>query len=448
MNVIEKYAEGLSRTFEIVVPARELETRLINKIEEIRPETHLKGFRPGKTPASHLRKVFGAAILGDILQELVPQTTQDTLSERNIRPASQPTVDVKSDAEDVFNNGSDFSFEINLEIMPEFDAIDPTTLELVRQVCRVTDEHIDEALADMAKLALSYETKNGKAEDGDRLVIDYTCFADGEILQKSSTEGFDVILGENSAFLPELEDQLIGASAGDKLDVRMTIPKHYPNEDMAGKDVIFATTVKEVQSVCKTGIDNSLAESMGMSDLEELKESLTRNLEVERAEASRSKLKRALLDRLDAEHDQIMLPEKMVEQEFEQIWREVRYAIDNGQLDEEDSGKSENKLKAVYHKIAARRVRVGLVLAEIGRKANVNVTQEELTRAMNQTAARFQGGKREMVEFYRNNPGAMEVLRAPIYEEKVVNYILELAKVTDEEVDPGTLFAEDEDINI
>lgn len=229
-----------------------------------------------------------------------------------------------------------------------------------------------------------------------------------------------------------------------RVEVKVTFPEDYQAEQLAGKDAVFATTVKEVQAAGETQIDDSLAERLGLSDLDALKEALTQRFEGEHNQASRMKVKRALLDQLDAEHNSVELPAKMVEAEFEQIWREVQNAIENDQLDEEDKDKSEDELKADYRKIAERRVRLGLVLAEIGRKADVDVTQEELARAVNQEAARFQGREREVVEFYQKNPGAIQALRAPIYEEKVVDYILELAEVTDEEVDRETLFEDDE----
>ena len=444
MNVVEKSAEGLSRTFEVVVPASELEAKLTAKIEEIRPEVRLKGFRPGKVPANHIRKMFGASIMGDILQELVPQATQDTLDERKIRPASQPAVDVKSDPEDVLNKGADFSFEISLEIMPEFDTVDPKTLKLTRPVAKVADEQVNEALEELAKQAVSYEEKKSKAADGDKVVIDFVGSIDGEEFQGGAAEGAELVLGSGQ-FIPGFEDQLVGAKAGDKVEVKVTFPEDYQAEHLAGKDAVFATEVKDVQAPGETQIDDSLAERLGLSDLDALKDALTKRFESEHAQASRMKVKRTLLDELDASHDSVDLPAKMVEQEFEQIWREVQNAIENDQLDDEDKTKSEDELKDDYRKIAERRVRLGLVLAEIGRKANVDVTQEELARAVNQEAQRFQGREREVVEFYQKNPGAIQALRAPIYEEKVVDYILELADVTDQETDRETLFAEDDD---
>lgn len=448
MNVVEKSSEGLSRQFEVVVSASELEEKLTAKIEEIRPEVRLKGFRPGKVPAGHIRKMFGASIMGDILQEIVPKATEETLSERNLRPAAQPAVDVKSDADDVLKNGSDFAFEISVEVMPEFEPADPKTFKVTRPVAPIADEQIDEALAELAKQAQSYESRGtgakAKAKDGDKVVINFTGRIDGEAFDGGAAEGAELVLGSGQ-FIPGFEDQLVGTKPGDKLDVTVTFPAEYQAEHLAGKEAVFETEVTDVQGPVDTAIDDSLAEKLGLSDLDSLKDALSKRFESEHAQASRMKVKRALLDQIDAAHEGIDLPAGMVEQEFNAIWSEVAKAIEADQLDEEDKGKSEDELKAEYRVIAERRVRLGLVLAEMGRKANVDVTQEELARAMNQEAQKYPGQERQVVEFYQKNPGALQGLRAPIYEEKVVDYVLELADVTEVEVDRESLFAEDEE---
>lgn len=448
MNVVEKSSEGLSRQFEVVVPASELEEKLTAKIDEIRPEVRLKGFRPGKVPAGHIRKMFGASIMGDILQEIVPKATEETLSERNLRPAAQPAVDVKSDAEDVMKNGADFSFEISVEVMPEFEPADAKSFKVTRPVAPIADEQIDEALAELAKQAQSYESRGtgakAKANDGDKVVINFTGRIDGEAFDGGTAEGAELVLGSGQ-FIPGFEDQLVGTKPGDKTDVTVTFPEDYQAEHLAGKEAVFETEVTDVQGPVETKIDDSLAEKLGLSDLETLKDALSKRFETEHAQASRMKVKRALLDQIDAAHEDVELPGRMVDQEFDAIWSEVAKAIESGDLDEEDKGKSEDELKAEYRTIAERRVRLGLVLAEMGRKANVDVSQEELARAMNQEAQKYPGQERQVIEFYQKNPGALQGLRAPIYEEKVVDYVLELAEVTEVEVDREALFADDDE---
>ncbi|MCC5981129.1 MAG: trigger factor [Oceanicaulis sp.] len=446
MNVQEKSAEGLSRTFEVVVPAADLQSRLTAKIEEIRPQVRLKGFRPGKVPAAHIRKMFGASIMSDILQEIVPEATQETLDSRKLRPASQPGVEVKSDAEDVLKNGKDFTFEIKVEVMPEFEAADPKTLKLERPVAKVADAQVNEALERLAKDSRSYEdkAKTAKSAEGDVVVVDFVGKIDGEVFPGGSATDSRVALGDG-AFIPGFEDQLIGVKAGDEVEIKVTFPKDYGAEHLAGKEAVFETTVKAVQAPQESKIDDSLAERLGLSDLDALKEALTKRFEQEHNEASRMKLKRQLLDQLDEAHGDIDLPARMVEVEFENIWREVLAAKDAGELEDEDKDKSEDELKADYRAIAERRVRLGLVLAEIGRGANIDVTQEELARAVNQEAMKYPGQERQVVEYFQNNAGAVQALRAPIYEEKVVDYIIELADVKEVSVDRETLFAEDDE---
>ncbi|GGG94384.1 trigger factor [Glycocaulis albus] len=446
MNVVEKSSEGLSRTFEVVVPASDLQSRLSVKIEEIRPQVRLKGFRPGKVPAAHIRKMFGASIMSDILQEIVPEATQSTLDERKLRPASQPNVEVKSDADDVLKNGKDFTFEINVEVMPEFETTDPKKLKLERPVAKVGDDQVNEALERLAKDSRSYEDKpkTAKAAKGDVVVIDFVGKIDGEVFPGGSATDSRVALGDG-AFIPGFEDQLIGAKAGDDVEIKVTFPKDYGAEHLAGKDAVFETKVKSVQAPQDSKIDDSLAERLGLSDLDALKDALTKRFEQEHNQASRMKMKRQLLDQLDEAHGDIDLPGRMVEAEFENIWREVLAAKEAGELEDEDKDKSDDELKADYRTIAERRVRLGLVLAEIGRNAKVDVTQEELARAVNQEAMKYPGQERQVVEYFQNNPGAVQALRAPIYEEKVVDYIIELADVKEVSVDRDTLFADEDE---
>ncbi|PWE17273.1 trigger factor [Marinicauda salina] len=446
MNVQEKSAEGLSRTFEVVFPAAELEEKLNAKIEEIRPEVRLKGFRPGKVPASHIRKMFGSSIMGDILQELVPETTQSVLDERNLRPAGQPEVDVKSDADDVIAKGQDFAFEVRVEVMPEIEAIDPAKLKLTKPVAPVSDDQLDETLERLARESRGYADKGAKAkaEDGDVVVVDFVGKIDGEAFEGGSANDSRVAIGEG-AFIPGFEEQLKGAKAGDEIEIKVAFPEDYGVPTLAGKDAVFETKVKAVEAPQESKIDDSLAERLGLSDLEALKEAIRSSLKQEHDQASRMKVKRALLDELDNAHKDIELPARMVESEFDAIWREVSAAKEAGELDEEDAAKSDDELKAEYREIAERRVRLGLILAEIGQKANVQVGQEELARAVNQEAMKYPGREREVVDYFQNNPGAVQSLRAPIYEEKVVDYVLELAEVSEKEVDRETLFADEDE---
>jgi len=447
MQVTEKVSEGLSRTFEIVIPSKDVQTRLDAKINEIRPQVRLKGFRPGKVPAAHIKKVFGESILGDLLNdELLPQSIDSTLKERSIEPASQPKVEIKSDPKTLIT-GSDFEFQIELDIMPSFVAPDPKKLKITRPVAKIEDAQIDEALLELAKESRAFEEKKGKAAkaaDGDAVVVDFVGKMNGEIFEGGSAQDARVVLGDG-AFIPGFEEQLKGAKKGDEIELKVTFPADYQAQNLAGKEAIFETTVKAVEAPAESKIDDELAKRLGLESLESLKDALKQRFEREHATQSRMRAKRALLDALDIDKD-FDLPSSMVDAEFENIWREVSNAIEQGQLDDEDKDKSEDELKAEYRTIAERRVRLGLVLAKIGQGSGVEVTQEEISRAINQEAQRYPGQEQQVVEFYTKNPNAIAQVRAPIYEEKVVDYVLELAEVKDQTVSREALFSDEDDI--
>jgi len=447
MNVIEKASEGLSRTYEIVIPADDLQARLAAKIEEIRPEVRLKGFRPGKVPTSHIRKMFGESIMGDLLNELVPETTQKTLDEKKLRPASQPDISVTSEAKDVLAGKADFAFEIALEIMPDFEPADPAKLSVTRPVAEVEEAEVDEALERLANESREFAAKKGgkkaQAEDGDVVVIDFVGKLDGEVFEGGSAEDARVAIGDG-AFIPGFEEQLLGAKVGEERELNVTFPEDYQAAQLAGKAAVFEVTVKGLESPQDAKVDDELAKRLGLESLEGLKDALKKRFAGEHAQQSRMKVKRDLLDKLDAEH-KFDLPPKMVGAEFDNIWREVAHAIEHDHLEEEDKNKSEDELKAEYREIAERRVRLGLVLAEIGRRNNIDVTQEELSRAINQEAVKYPGQERQVVEFYQKNPNAVAQMRAPIYEEKVVDYILVLAEVTETTVSKEALYADEDE---
>ena len=445
MNVTEKNSEGLSRTFEVTIPSKDLQARLNAKIEEIRPEVRLKGFRPGKVPATHIRKVYGESILGDVLDEMLPETVKSVMEERNLEAASQPKLDVKTDPKSAMN-GADFELEIQVEIMPSFDAIDPAKLKLTRPVAEVGKDQIDEALENLAKESKSYKektAKTAKAAEGDVVVIDFVGKIDGEAFEGGAATDSRVAIGDG-AFIPGFEEQLVGAKKGDDRQLKVTFPDNYGAEHLAGKEAVFDVTVKSIEAPTETKINDDLAKNFGLESLDSLKDALKSRFEKEHGGQSRLKVKRDLLDQLDANHS-FDLPPGMVEQEFESIWREVSNAIENDQLEEDDKGKSEDDLRAEYRTIAERRVRLGLVLAKIGQASKVEVSQEEVARAINAEAGKYPGQEKQVVEYFQKNPNAVAQMRAPIYEEKVVDYILELASVKDTKVSRDDLFKDDDE---
>lgn len=445
MDVTEVKTEGLSRSFSIRIPADDLSAKLDAKIEEIRPQMQLKGFRPGKVPAAHVKRMYGKSIMGDIIQELVNSTSQEALDERELRPAQQPDIKIDGDVEKVADGKEDLVYTMDVEVMPEFEPADVSGLELERPVAPVTDEQVDEMLEKLAEQNKQYEPrgKTAKAKDGDAVVIDFVGKIDGEAFDGGTAEAQTVVLGENR-FIPGFEEQLVGVKTGQETELNVTFPEDYPSEDLKGKAAVFEVKVQEVRAPKNATIDDDFAKNFGLEDLEALKTVLREQIEAEHASMSRGKVKRALLDKLDDLHS-FELPAGMVDAEFNQIWSQFEREKEAGRLDDEDKDRPEEELKEEYRKISERRVRLGLVLAEIGRDADIQVTEEEVARVLNQEASKYPGSERQVIEFYQKTPGAMAQLRAPIYEEKVVDYILERATVTDVETTREELEKEDEE---
>ena len=445
MEVTETNAEGLSRTFKVVVPASELAAKLDSRIDEIRPQMNLKGFRPGKVPASHVRKMFGKSIMSELIEGLMGETNQKAFEDAKIRPASQPDVQLDGDIETVLEGKADLAYDLNVDIMPDFEPTDIKVIELERPVAKVADDDVKEALEKLAEQNVKFEArgKTAKAKDGDAVAIDFVGKIDGEAFEGGSAEDQAVVIGAGR-FIPGFEEQLVGVKAGDETELKVTFPEDYPSEDLKGKDAVFEVKVNEVRAPKTPDVDEEFATNFGLESLDQLKEMITQQIQTEHDGASRQKAKRALLDILDERHS-FDLPPKMVDQEFETIWTQLQQEKEAGNLDEEDASKTDDQLKTEYHAIAERRVRLGLVLAEIGRVADVQITDQEVQQAVIAEARRFPGQEREVIEFFQKNPGAMAQVRAPIYEEKVVDHILEVAKVTDKEISKEDLFAEIEE---
>ena len=438
MEVIEQSAEGLAREFKVKVDAAELDRRLTAKLEEMKGQVSLKGFRPGKAPVSFLKKRFGKDVMGDIVQEVLGETTEKALGERDLKPATQPKIDFANDLENIAKGGVDLEYTMSVEVLPEVTPADLSGLKLSRMTADVADETVTERLEMIAEQQTSYEARKDseKAEDGDALTIDFVGRIDGEEFDGGKGEDSRLVLGSNT-FIPGFEDQLVGAKTGDEVTVKVTFPEDYGVEHLTGKDAEFSVEVKEVAAPVKQEINDELATRVGLADLDALKKAVTESIENEYKQMSRTHVKRALLDELDKLHS-FDLPPSMVEQEFTQIWSQVEQAG----LDDEDKEKPEEEVKAEYRKIAERRVRLGLVLAEIGTKNNVTVPQEEITRAVSEQARQFPGQEQQVFEFYQKNPEALAQIRAPLFEDRVIDFILELADVTDEKVTPEKL-AED-----
>ena len=443
MDIKEIKAEGLSRTYSVRVPKEDLNKRLDAKIKEIQPEVSLKGFRPGKVPSAHIRKMFGQSLMKDIVEETLNETSQQAINDNKLRPAGNPQIDLRANGEDVTKGVADLEYQMTVESIPEFDIADITKMKFERLTAEVDDKEVEERLGQLAEGRKTYKkkAKTAKAKEGDAVLIDFVGKIDGEPFEGGSMEGHQLVLGSNS-FIPGFEDQLVGVKAGDEKNVEVTFPENYQATQYAGKDAVFEVKVHEVQGEKDAELDDDFAKTFGMDDLDKLKEAIKESAEAEYEGQSRMKLKRAILDELDAGH-KFDLPPSMVEQEFNNIWSQVQHEKEHGNLDEEDAAKSDEELEADYRKIAERRVRLGLVLAEMGQKNEIQITNEELQQALINEARRYPGQEQQVIEFFQKNPTQLAQLRAPIYEEKVVDHIIETAEVKDKKVKKDKLFEDD-----
>ena len=446
MQVVEKSNEGLSRVIAVTIPVTELNERLDARVREVAPQVRLKGFRPGKVPVSHVRKTFGRDFMGEIVNTTLNESSQKALEEAKLRPAAPAEMKLTSDLDKVVAGEEDLAYELALEVMPDFTPVDPKTLKLNRPTYEASEADIDEALKELAGQATTYEDKKGKAPkaaDGDQLTIDFLGKIDGEAFEGGAAEDADLVIGSNR-FIPGFEEQLKGAKVGDEKVLTVTFPADYGAAHLAGKEATFDVTVKAVKAPAETAIDDALATRLGVESLDKLKELLAANLNQQYGRTIRFKLKRSLLDALDEGHS-FPLPPRMVDAEFEGIWGQVEADKNAGRLPEEDAKKSDDELKDEYRKIAERRVRLGLVLAEIGRANNVTVSDQELNQSILAEARNYPGQEKMVLDFYRQNPNAAAQMRAPIYEEKVCDLIFNQAEVTDTPITKEELMKEEDE---
>ncbi len=437
MQVTETSAAGLKHEFTVVVAASDIERQIQDRLTEIGRSVRLPGFRPGKAPISVLKKRYGPSVLGEVVERAVNDSSSAAIRERNLRPALQPKIEIVS-----FNEGKDLEYKLAVEVLPEIAPIDFAAIQLERWKPDVADKEIDEALERIAKQQRKSEKVEREAKTGDIVAIDFKGTVGGEAFPGGSAENFMLELG-SGRFIPGFEDQLVGSKAGEARSVAVTFPADYGNAELAGKAAEFAVTLREVREMVPQAIDESLAEAVGMENLAELRKAVRERVEREYAAISRSKLKRELLDIL-AERQKFPVPEGMLQIEFDQLWREIeaerKRAKDAGEPDP-DADKSDEELKAECRALAERRVRLGLLLNEVGRANNITVAPEEVNRAAVERARGFPGQEREVLDLYRNNPQALDSLKAPILEEKVVDFIFEMAKVTDRTVKAEELVA-------
>ncbi|WP_374299064.1 trigger factor [Ferrovibrio sp.] len=439
MQITEISASGLKREYKVVINAAALESTVNQKLETIRGQVNMPGFRPGKAPAALIKKQYGRALLGEAMEESVNSALQKTLDENKLRPALQPKVDIQN-----FEEGKDFECTIAIEVLPEIETGDFKVIKLERLVVEPADAEVDEFLTRLSEQQKTYEKVERAAEKGDQVVIDFVGSVNGEKFEGGAANDYPLVLGSNT-FIPGFEDQLTGLKAGDQKTVTVTFPEAYGNAELAGKPAEFACTVKEVRGGQAVTLDDEFAKRFGLASLQELKDNIKRDLGQEYKSLSRMKLKRGLLDQLSEQHT-FEVPQGMVDLEFNQIWSEV--TADKARFEAElaEEKKTEDELKAEYRKIAERRIRLGLLLSEVGRVNNIEVKPDEITRAMIEQARRFPGQERQVMEYFQKNPEAAQSLRAPIFEDKVVDFIIEMATVTDKPVSKEELQKEAEQV--
>jgi trigger factor len=442
MQVTETVSEGLKRELTITIGADTLNERVEGKLGEMKDQVRLKGFRPGKVPPAHLRRTFGRQVMTEVIQETVTNSSAEALQERELRPALQPEINLDGEIEQVIEGKADLVFKVAFEIVPAFEIADLSKIELERPTAEVSDEDIAEALERLASAQKNFEPKDGKAAEGDLVVIDFIGRIDGDAFDGGTAEDARLELGSGQ-FIPGFEDQLVGTKAGDKLDVTVSFPEEYGAEHLAGKEAVFETTVKGVEAPAEVVIDDAFAEKFGMENLDKLKEAVSGQIKGDYDQVSLAKMKREMLDRLDELHS-FELPPTLVEQEFNQIWHQFEHELEHEGKTIADADQPEEELRAEYQTIAERRVRLGLVLSEIGSKNELKVEDAEVNRAIAQRAQQFPGQERQVYEFYTKNPQAIAEIRAPLFEDKVVAFVAEMAKVTDKVISKEELLSDPE----
>jgi trigger factor len=448
MQVTETLSDGLRREYRVLIPAGELDSKVNDRLSEMKDRVRINGFRPGKVPVAHLKRVYGRAAMAEAIEAAVRDANAKIVTDNNFRLAMQPQVTLPSeekDVEAVLGGKSDLSYTVAMEILAPIEFGDFKSISLTKLVADVTDEHIDEALKKIAEQNRPFSDKgeDAKAENGDRLIISFVGKIDGTPFEGGSGEDVALHLGSGS-FIPGFEDQLAGAAAGDQRVVKVTFPQNYPAAHLAGKDAEFDVTVKSIEAPKEVTIDDDFAKSLGLESLNKLKDAVKERLAREHEAMSRQRMKRSLFDALDEMH-KFDVPEGLFEQEFQNLWQTAQNEMQQQGKTFADENTTEEAEREEYRKIANRRVRLGLLLDEIARRNELTVTDDETTRAVVEHIRQYPGREQELWDMFRKNPEALATLRAPILENKVTDFLFALAKVTEKKVSRDELYREDED---
>lgn len=449
MQVTETLADGLKREYRVVVPAADLDAKVNARLDDLKGRVRINGFRPGKVPVAHLKRVYGRAVMAETIDETVRETNASIVSDHGYKLAREPKVtlpEAESDVNALVEGKADLSYSVAIEILPKIELADFSGISLEKLTADVTDEEVDAALARLAEQSRPFADKgaDAKAEAGDKVTVSFTGTIDGAPFEGGTAEDIAVEIGSKS-FIPGFEEQLVGIAAGDTRTITAKFPENYLTKELAGKEASFEVVAKSIAAPGTVALDDELAKSLGMETLDKLKEALRDRITREHAAESRRKIKRGLLDALDAGH-KFELPPTLVEEEFDNVWRTVTSDLEAQKKTFADENTTEEAARTEYRGIAERRVRLGLVLAEIGAKNDIKVTDDEMTRAVMERARQFPGQEQTIFDYYRKSPEAVASLRAPLYEEKVVDFLLELVKTTEKKVSREDLYRdEDED---
>jgi trigger factor len=447
MQVKEIVADGLKHEFQISVPAADLDAKADARLVDLKAKVRLNGFRPGKVPVSHLKKVYGRSVMAETIDQTIRDANAQIFTERGFRLATQPKVTMPTEekqVEDILAGKSDLTYTVAIEVVPAIHLADFKSFKVERPVAEVTASEIDDAIKRLAEQNRTFVAKGegARAESGDRVTVSFKGSIGGTAFDGGTAENAPVTIGSNS-FIPGFEEQLVGIGAGETRTLTVTFPKDYGNPKLAGQPAEFETTASLVEAPQETVINDEFAKTLGLESLDRLREAARERLAAEFAGATRQRVKRSLLDRLDETH-RFEAPPSLVDEEFRLMWDSIKAEMEAGEKTFADEGTTEESAREEYRKIADRRVRLGLVLSEIGEKNKITVTDDEVSRAVIERARQMPGREKAVWDYYRNNPNALAQLRAPIYEDKVVDFILELATVTEKKVSREELYKDDD----
>ena len=447
MQVTETLNTGLKRQLKVTVPAQDLEAKLVERLSAAKDKVRINGFRPGKVPLPHLRKVYGKSFMAEVVNEIINDSSRDILANRGEKAAMQPEISMTEDekeADKVLSGAADFEFSLDYEVLPPIEDKDLTKISITRSVYDVPAEEVEEQVERIADSARTWEPKKGKAAKGDKVTFDYLGKIDDVAFEGGAAEDADLVLGSNQ-FIPGFEDQMIGIKEGDETTLTVTFPEEYAATHLAGKEAKFDVKVKAVSKAGDLEINDEVAKQLGLESAEKLREIVREQIESQYGGVTRQKAKRQILDALDEAY-KFEAPSKLIEAEFNNIWAQVNADLAQAGRTFADEETTEAEARIEYQRLAERRVRLGLVLADIGEKAKVEVTDDELQRALFDQIRRIpQSQQQQVYEFYRSNPSALAGIRAPLFEEKVVDHLLGVITIDDKKVSKDELLAADED---